>query len=181
MESLSDRELDELIKGALHHEAERLAVSGHFKEHIEKETVIKTYLGAKDRSNFATICLNLFESIEATAKQQNITIRCLPSDDAFVRSVALENYVLLALEYVFSKFVMEYGLHGSKVLIFTEENAICIEGLNISALDFTELCAVGEKTYTINQSDMGIAISFLQLRGISVKTSENNNVQIIFD
>lgn len=69
MESFSDKELDELIKGALFHEAECLAASGHSKEHIEREVAVKTYLGTKNKSNFATICLNLFESIETKAKQ----------------------------------------------------------------------------------------------------------------
>lgn len=89
--------------------------------------------------------------------------------------------MLLALEYMFSKLIRAYSLQDSKVLVSTEGNAICIKGLNISALNFTELCAVGETTYTISQSDMGIAISFLLLRGISVKTSGDNSVQIVFN
>jgi len=57
VESFSDRELDELIKGALHNEAEYMAASEQFKEHIKREVAIKTHLRAKDKTNFATICL----------------------------------------------------------------------------------------------------------------------------
>lgn len=40
----------------------------------------------------------MYESFEAQAKQQNITIRCLPSDDAFGKSVVLENYVRKSIQ-----------------------------------------------------------------------------------
>ena len=179
---VTDEQLDELLKSALHNEADHLEVSIRLKEQIDKEISNRIYgynfgnMEQKRQHNFATVCLDLYESVEDSSKEKGIYIKCVPKEDAFNRDIMLTDAMYWALEVLMLELIFMFGTKNEEIMISTTGKSISINGMNIQDKNIKDLCHEEKGKYLIKKNTIGLSMAYLRQRGINITVSDENEV-----
>lgn len=169
-----DEKMNGTVKDMLHDAADCLEVSENLKERIDRRIAVKTpYSGCtqrKNKRNLATICLSLSESMESDARDKNIVVKCLPSDDAFDKKVMVGDYTCLAMRKVVLGLITRYGVAGQEISLCTEGNCIRLNGIHIPPEGLNECCMKNRSGYQIAASEMGLAFAYMDMAGVKVQS-----------
>lgn len=183
---ITDERLDEIIKSALKDTADHLDVSERLKEKIDKEIVNRKYkqnLGCFEQKrpiNLATMCLNLYESLESRVTDKALKIKCLPSDDAFEQNITISDYMYSALDVLILELVSIFGSSNTEIIFSTNRNSISVKGINVLHKDLEELCKEDDRKYLIAGNKLGVSMAYLKLCDINIMVLDGCEVKIKF-
>ena len=181
---ITDERLDEIIKSVLKDTVDHLDVSERLKEKIDKEIVNRKYkqnLGCFEQKrtiNLATMCLNLYESLESRVTDKTLKIKCLPSDDAFEQNITISDYMYSALDVLFLEFVSIFGSSNTEIIFSTNRNSISVKGINVLHKDLEELCKEDDRKYLIAGNKLGVSMAYLKLCDINIMVLDGYEVII---
>ena len=132
-------------------------------------------------TNLATICLDLFESIEGKIDRNKVKIKCVPSDDAFDRKIVLGGHIFQAIEILLLEILSKFSVIDQEVMLSTRENYITVSGINTSLGYFDELCSERDGKLIIEINDKALALAYLKLNGSYIREDikEGRNMVLI--
>ena len=183
---ITDERLDEIIKSVLKDTVDHLDVSERLKEKIDKEIVNRKYkqnLGYFEQNitiNLATMCLNLYESLESRVTDKALKIKCLPSDDAFEQNITISNYMYSALDVLILELVSIFGSANTEIIFCTNRNSISVKGINVLHKDLEELFKEDDRKYLIAGNRLGVTMAYLNLCDINIMVLDGYEVIIKF-
>lgn len=184
--SLKNDELDYMIRDALHGVADNLEVPERVKQKIDRkvtEGMSESNFPYKEsiELNLATVCLDLFESMEKRVGKMEVDLKYIPGDDAFDRKIIINNHVMQTLEVVILDLLSKFTAANQKVMVSTKENNITISGID-SVLEYLNgLCGEKDGEFVIEKSENALALAFLKLNECYIKEvmEEGNNIILI--
>lgn len=135
----------------------------------------------KKATNLATICLDLFESIEGKIDRNKVKIKCVPSDDAFDRKIVLGGHIFQAIEILLLEILSKFSVIDQEVMLSTRENYITVSGINTSLGYFDELCSERDGKLIIEINDKALALAYLKLNESYIREDmeEGRNMVLI--
>lgn len=174
-----------VISNAMHGVADSLEVPERVKQKIDEQIASRRegccLYNESMEINLATLCLDLFESMEGKVGRNIAHIKCVPSDDAFDREIVFKDYMFQTMEVLLLDLFSKFAVINQEVMLATKGSNITISGLN-NILDYLEelYCERDDKA-EIERSENALALAYLKLNGCYIREvmEEGRNVILI--
>ncbi len=121
------------------------------------------------KTNLATLCLNLYEDIESHFPQGTISVHGKPRGNSFEKDIQITDAMYCALYYVIYALIEQYHTESNEVTITTFQTGFEIVGLNISDQDLKEICSTTSDKIIIQNDPLGLALAFLEIIQIRIE------------
>lgn len=131
-------------------------------------------------TNLATVCLDLFESIEGKIDKNIVKIKCVPNGDAFDRKIVLGCHMLQAVEILLTEILSKF-VTDQEVILSTRENNITVSGINATLGYLDGLCSERDGKLIIEINVKALALAYLKLNGSYIREDikEGRNMVLI--
>lgn len=126
-------------------------------------------LSENQKTNLATLCLNLYEDIESYYSKDTISVQGKPRGNSFEKDIQITDAVYCALYYVICALIEKFHAVSNEVTIATFQTGIEIVGLNISDQDLTEICSMTFDKILIQKNLLGLALAFLEIKQMKIE------------
>lgn len=182
--SMKKDEFDYILRDASHERTDDLEVSERVKQKTDRKIagrVSEKNLPNKEsiELSLATVCLNLFESIEKRADKMEVHIKCIPRDDAFDRKIVINNHVIQTLEIILLELLSKLAVSSREVMLSTKENNITVSGI-YSVLEYLNgLCSEKDGKLIIEKSENALAMAYLKLNECYIREVKEEGRSLI--